>query len=433
MSTTIITKNGSGAPSSAALSVGELAVDLTNKQLYTKNSSGVIKLGGSGDAGQWEQNGNDIYYNDGNVGIGTDDPGHMLSVIASKDSQRSRAHFEDHNGVNVDVGVWGGSAKISAVNTNLQLRTFTAQPITFRTNEGIGASDAMTIDSDGRVGIGGEPGTRTIDEAKALAKTKLTEWKAEVKKRTAEQPEASTQEITLEVTDGDFGVMPTEQVLAEKLMSRAIGGGNAKLQVDGVGYFSDNVIAKGIYSAEANCGGILLTGNDTLGPFIVPISNTGTLTDGELSLGRTGSATYRFKDAYFSGNVTAGNYNAGTFRGVAFYNPAAGKNGIRFSNNGQMRPTDNAGLATDGVLDIGGESNRFKDAYFSGDVSCATINGGAPFSTRHLIDTLETLRSATKDETTVEGLRDAIGNAVGGLIEKFESMQAEVVTQEIPE
>jgi len=42
-------------------------------------------------------------------------------------------------------------------------------------------------------------------------------------------------------------------------------------------------------------------------------------------------------------------------------------------------------------------------------------------STRGLITTLTTLRNATKDETTLEGLRDAIGNAIGGLIEEFEN------------
>jgi hypothetical protein len=39
---------------------------------------------------------------------------------------------------------------------------------------------------------------------------------------------------------------------------------------------------------------------------------------------------------------------------------------------------------------------------------------------KDLIKTLSTLRNATKDETTIEGLRDAIGNAIGGLIEGLE-------------
>ncbi len=48
MATTIITKNGSGAPTAGQLSAGELAVDLTNKELYSKDSSGtVVKIGGA--------------------------------------------------------------------------------------------------------------------------------------------------------------------------------------------------------------------------------------------------------------------------------------------------------------------------------------------------------------------------------------------------
>ena len=46
--TTIITKNGSGAPTAGQLSEGELAVDSTNKELYTKSGSTVIKIGGTG-------------------------------------------------------------------------------------------------------------------------------------------------------------------------------------------------------------------------------------------------------------------------------------------------------------------------------------------------------------------------------------------------
>ena len=49
MATTIITKNGSGAPAAGDLVQGELAVDLTNKTLYSKDSSGtVIKVGDTG-------------------------------------------------------------------------------------------------------------------------------------------------------------------------------------------------------------------------------------------------------------------------------------------------------------------------------------------------------------------------------------------------
>jgi hypothetical protein len=46
MATTIVTKSGSGAPTASDLVAGELAVDLTNKRLYTENSGGtVIEVG----------------------------------------------------------------------------------------------------------------------------------------------------------------------------------------------------------------------------------------------------------------------------------------------------------------------------------------------------------------------------------------------------
>jgi len=46
MATTIKLKNGSGAPSASDLVQGEPAFDLTNKRLYTENSSGaVIEVG----------------------------------------------------------------------------------------------------------------------------------------------------------------------------------------------------------------------------------------------------------------------------------------------------------------------------------------------------------------------------------------------------
>ena len=46
MATTIVTKSGSGAPTTDDLIAGELAVDLTNKRLYTEDSGGtVLELG----------------------------------------------------------------------------------------------------------------------------------------------------------------------------------------------------------------------------------------------------------------------------------------------------------------------------------------------------------------------------------------------------
>ena len=61
-------------------------------------------------------------------------------------------------------------------------------------------------------------------------------------------------------------------------------------------------------------------------------------------------------------------------------------------------------------------------AEWSRPVTCVHGNiykqNGTPVSTAaDLIEVLHTLREATEDESTFEGLRDSFGNAVGGLIE----------------
>ena len=100
--------------------------------------------------------------------------------------------------------------------------------------------------------------------------------------------------------------------------------------------------------------------------------------------------------------------------------------GVRIFSSNALVPR--LGYASsDGEMDIGDSAYRFKNGYFSGSVTSTRMiaDGHLVMSTRDLIETLSTLRNATKDESTLEGLRDAIGNAVGGLIEKFEAMQAE--------
>ena len=70
--------------------------------------------------------------------------------------------------------------------------------------------------------------------------------------------------------------------------------------------------------------------------------------------------------------------------------------------------------------------------------SGGTVNGlngfrqnGAPvIDAKGLISTLSTLRNATKDETTLEGMRDALAGSISGLIEGLEH---EIATQEISE
>jgi len=121
-------------------------------------------------------------------------------------------------------------------------------------------------------------------------------------------------------------------------------------------------------------------------------------------------------DATFSGSVSA---DAMSFAGFC---------GLRTASGTDIVPTDGTGAAdVSGNHDLGSSVYKFKNGYFANQV---ITRSGVSIGTRDLIETLSTLRNATKDETTLEDLRDSIGNAIGGLIEKFEEMQT-ASTQEI--
>lgn len=113
-----------------------------------------------------------------------------------------------------------------------------------------------------------------------------------------------------------------------------------------------------------------------------------------------------------------------SIEGGSIWRDVSGTGGIAFSsdNGPEITPLGNNGLQNDAQMNFGRPAYRFKNGYFSGTV---TLRSGVAVGSRDFIETLKTLRDATKDETTLEGLRDAIGDAIGGLIQKFEALQAE--------
>ena len=69
--TTIVHRKSSVAgkkPTASQLVPGEIAINTHDGKLYTL-ANGVVRT-----TGQWEESGTDIYYDAGNVGIGTDIP-----------------------------------------------------------------------------------------------------------------------------------------------------------------------------------------------------------------------------------------------------------------------------------------------------------------------------------------------------------------------
>jgi len=85
---------------------------------------------------------------------------------------------------------------------------------------------------------------------------------------------------------------------------------------------------------------------------------------------------------------------------------------LQVDGNGSFSGTVNAS-----EVDVTGDGN------FTGQVHADEfLRNGVPVPTaKDLIETLSTLREATRDETTLEGLRDALSDAIGGLIQKFEA------------
>jgi len=135
--TTIITKNGSGAPTAGQLSEGELAVDLTNKELYTKSGSTVIKIGGTGggETGTFtdltatssftspgiDDNANATAITidaSENVGIGTNAPSTSLDIIRNG-VEPFRVESTSGNRVSMRLANTGGNAFVEAINSNI--------------------------------------------------------------------------------------------------------------------------------------------------------------------------------------------------------------------------------------------------------------------------------------------------------------------------
>ena len=144
MATTIVTKNGSGAPTASDLVAGELAVDLTNKRLYTEDSGGtVLELGTNpasdvtfgdntkaifGDAStlQMYSTGTNSYITEsgtGNFEIRADD-----LVLKASDNTETMAKFNKDGAVTLS---YDGATKIATTATGIDVTgTVTADGIT---------------------------------------------------------------------------------------------------------------------------------------------------------------------------------------------------------------------------------------------------------------------------------------------------------------
>jgi hypothetical protein len=382
MATTIVTKNGSGAPTASDLVAGELAVDLTNGRLYTEDSGGsVIEIGlnpsGNVDitgtatmdglrvdgtpvrfvstapmlnfmesgvtdsnhrlrqnAGNFviqklsddEGTATDRLFIDGgtgNVGIGTSSPDDALVVRGNIASPHRIAISNENASGKEALKFSQGTTTKSWIEfdnstSNFDVWQYTSNPLRFGTSN----TERMRIDASGNVGIG----TSSPDSGYKL-------------------------DVAGNVVFGDGGGFDMNVDGTRWQFSL---GGSEKMRLDAsgnllLGKTSDAINVAGV--VNYNAGIVRASRNGNSGQF-GRIS-----TDGDI-------VTF-YKDTLTVGSigVATGPVAYMVFNDTTSDNVAALKGG-----SGKILPSTKAGADKDGTMSLGSSTARFKDLYLSSKV-----------------------------------------------------------------
>jgi hypothetical protein len=160
MATTIVTKSGSGAPAASDLVAGELAVDLTNKRLYTEDSGGTVLELGTNPSGNvtFADNGKAIFgagpelqiYSDGTSGIIKDVGSGDIKILADDFYLQNAAGSSTLISV-LDTGKVGlgfaGSEKLTTTVTGIDVTgSVTADGLTSSGDVTLGSGASLQID-----------------------------------------------------------------------------------------------------------------------------------------------------------------------------------------------------------------------------------------------------------------------------------------------
>ena len=146
---TLITKNSSTAaavPGTGALVQGELAVNVTDKRLFTKNSGGTVVEVGT--------NPSSLVVT-GDVGIGTSSPAQRLDVSGAENSVQARFGKVAGRGLEISTSVIAGTNDAGSV---LNAKGATSGTLIFQTD----STERMRLDATGNLGLGVTPSAQGI-------------------------------------------------------------------------------------------------------------------------------------------------------------------------------------------------------------------------------------------------------------------------------
>ena len=373
MATTIVTKNGSGVPLDTDLVQGELAIDLVNKRIYSKDPSDeIIQLGSDIDIPDGVNEDDMLLWSD------ADDKWTTSEYVPSTEfstsppaNPKTGMLWQDTTPDEQALYCWDGTAWFEIVGAN-GIDGGSGQDAKQIWSEV--TSDGDIYYDNGNVGIG-----------------------------------TDTAESKLHIS-GDYYTA----------------GFYRNIDVDNVGaalnWIQLGSKKAGVDTPAATFGGLLesdgLSGSATIGS----LSN-GTLKEA-MRIDADGNVGIR-------SSSPSGQFECSTGAGTAFFTRSAGDNG---SSSSCLAVSTGASTTTIGAtnpltFNVGStgtaanaQTERMRiDVDGRVDITGSLyVNGTPKIGYSELITTLVTLRNATQDETTLEGLRDSIGNAIGGLIEKFE-------------
>lgn len=328
MATTIVTKNGSGAPAASDLVAGELAVDLTNGRLYTEDSGGsVIEIG---------------LNPSGNVDV-------TGSVTADKlitDSGVDAASFTSTGSTYVDINNGTVTGRLQTISSDFFIGTATVgTSLAFKSGNGV---EAMRIDSSGNTTF--KANNSAVGPIVTLENT-----------ATAVNGQAWGS-IHFDSNDSSTGASGTRASIIGTSTSfngdgnltfstaPANGSNTERMRLDSSGNL---LVGKSV--TTFGTAGIALRG--TVADFTrdggTPINVNRLTSDGSLI------------DFHKAGTVVG---SIGSYSGVVSYlvlDPRANGAGLVGLTN-EIAPANELGNPSDAAKDLGSSSRRFKDLYLSG-------------------------------------------------------------------